>query len=120
MSSRVAEPHVPARRAAGRVLAGLAAAATAACTTTVAVPVVKEAQQCEPAAAMLAACSEPAPIKAGVTFGEMMELSRQDREALRACALKHKSLADAMADCKARIDNYNAEIRELNARNAKR
>ncbi len=106
-------------RTIGRLLACLAAAVAGACAAPVAVPVVKEAQRCEPAAAMLAACSEPAPIKAGVTFGEMMDLSRQDREALRACALRHKSLAESIADCKVRIENYNTEIREINARNAK-
>ena len=103
----------------GRLLACLAAAAAAACSTPVAVPVVKEAQRCEPAAALLAACGEPVPIKTGVTFGEMMELSRQDREALRACALRQKSLAEAITECTARIEKYNAEIREFNARNAK-
>lgn len=106
-------------RRATEMLACLAAVAMVACSTPVAVPVVKEAQQCEPAAAMLAACGEPAAIKAGVTFGEMMELSRQDRETLRACALRHQSLAESIADCKARIAKYNADIRELNARNAK-
>jgi hypothetical protein len=89
------------------------------CTTTVAVPVVKEAQKCEPPASMLVACAEAAPIKQGVTFGEMIEVSSRDRDALKACALRHKQLAETIAECNGSIDRYNHEIREINAAHAK-
>jgi hypothetical protein len=90
------------------------------CTTTVAVPVVKEALRCEAPPAMLAACAEPTAIKPGITFGEMIEISARDRDAFQACALRQRSLAALVADCNDTVEKYNAEIREINARNAAR
>jgi hypothetical protein len=95
----------------------ISAAAFCGCTTT-AVPVVKEALKCEVPASMLAACSDAAAVKSGISFGEMIDVSSRDRDSLRECALRHKSLADAITDCNSRIDKYNADIREYNARNA--
>ena len=99
-----------------RILICLVPAAFAGCATPV--PVIKEALKCEVPAAMLAACGAPAAIKPGITFGEMMVVARTDRDSLRACALRHKSLAEAVAACNSSIDKYNAEIRAINARNA--
>jgi hypothetical protein len=101
-----------------RILVTLSSLAFSGCATT-AVPVVKEALKCEVPAGMLAACGDSAPIKQGITFGEMIEVSGRDRASLGACALRHMSLADAIAACNAGIEKYNAEIREINARNAK-
>jgi hypothetical protein len=100
-----------------RILLCLSSVAFSGCTTMV-VPVVKEAQKCEMPAGMLAACGDLAAIKQGITFGEMIDVSSRDRDSLNACALRHKSLADAIAACNAGIEKYNAEIREMNARNA--
>lgn len=94
----------------------LALLASAGCATSV--PVVKEALKCEVPADMLAACGAPAAIKPGVTYGEMIEVTRQDRESLRACALRHKSLAEAITACNSGIDKFNAEIRDINARSS--
>lgn len=99
------------------LMCALLCAVLPACTT--AVPVVREAQKCAPSAVMLEACGEAAEVKAGITFGEMIEVSRGDREKLKACALRQKTLAATIAECNASIDKYNAEIREINARNAK-
>jgi hypothetical protein len=92
--------------------------AFAGCTTTVAVPVVKEAQKCAPDASLLAACDEPAAVNHGITLGELIEISSRDRETLRQCALRQKSLAEAIAGCNGAIDAYNSEIREFNASHA--
>ncbi len=100
-----------------RILICLLSTAFSGCTT-MAVPVVKEAQKCEASASMLATCGDPAAIKQGVTFGEMIDVSSRDRDSLGACVLRHKSLADVVAACNNSIEKYNAEIREMNARNA--
>jgi hypothetical protein len=92
--------------------------AFAGCTTTTAVPVVKEAQKCAPDASLLAACEEPAAVRHGITFGELIEISSRDRETLRQCALRQKSLAEAIAGCNGAIDAYNSDIREFNASHA--
>jgi hypothetical protein len=92
----------------------------AGCATTVNVPVVKEAQKCEPPPAMLESCGKLATIRQGVTFGEFLEVSSSDRDALEACALRHKRLVETIAECNGSIDRYNAEIREINAIKAKR
>jgi hypothetical protein len=89
------------------------------CTTT-AVPVVKEALKCDAPPSLLAACAEPVAIKQGVTFGEMITLTAADRDAFQACALRQRSLAALIADCNDTVEKYNAEIREINARNAAR
>jgi hypothetical protein len=95
-----------------RILTCLLPLAFSGCATPV--PVVKEALKCEVPAGMLAACGEPAAIKQGITFGEMIEVTSRDRDSLRACALRHKSLADAIAACNSNIDRFNAEIRDIN------
>ena len=100
-----------------RVLIGLLAVALAGCATKTQITV-NEAQKCAPSASMLAACDDVSPIKEGITFGELVKASGRDREALRACALRQKHLAETITDCNSRIDKYNAEIREINARNA--
>ena len=92
--------------------------ALSACTTAVAVPEVKEAQKCAPDASLLAVCGEPAAVEQGITFGEFVEITSRDRATLRQCALRQKSLAEAIAACNGSIDTYNSEIREFNARHA--
>ena len=101
-----------------RILICLWPFALSACTT--AVPVVEESLKCELPAGMLAACAEPAPIKEGITFGELIDVSSRDRDSLRACALRQKSLADAAVTCTHSIEQYNEKIREINARNAQK
>jgi hypothetical protein len=83
------------------------------CSTTV--PVVKEAQKCQPPPSMLESCGDVASIKQGITFGEIIEVSSRDRDALRVCALRHKRLVETIAECNNNIDRYNAEIREIDA-----
>jgi hypothetical protein len=97
-----------------RLFACLASLSLCACGTTV-VPVVKEAIKCEPPAGMLAACDTPSALADGVTFGGMIDVSQRDRDALRLCGARHEDLVKALADCNARIDQHNAEIRKLNA-----
>ena len=101
-----------------RILICLAPLAFVGCQTPV--PVVKESLKCEVPASMLAACGDAGAIKQGITFGEMIDVASGDRDSLRACALRHKSLADTITVCNGSIDKYNAEIREINARNAAR
>jgi hypothetical protein len=89
-------------------------AAFSGCATTV--PVVEELVKCDAPADMLAACVNPADIKQGITFGEMIDVSSRDRASLKACANSHKYLADVVAQCNASIDKNNVRIREINAR----
>ncbi|MFW2373816.1 MAG: hypothetical protein ACN4GM_11900 [Gammaproteobacteria bacterium] len=101
------------------VLICLISALSCSCSP-IAVPVVKEALKCEAPADLLAACGGSDLINEGITFGELIEISRRDRDALNECVLRHKSLADAVTACNENIENYNAEIRKINDRNAKR
>jgi hypothetical protein len=99
------------------ILIVLVLAAGWGCTTTVAVPVVKEALKCDAPPSLLAACGEPTMVKQGITFGELITVSAQDRASFQECALRHRSLAQALAACNASIEKFNAEVREINARN---
>ena len=87
--------------------------------SSIAVPVVKEALTCEAPAGILADCIDTAAINKGISFGELIEITRRDRDALNECVLRHKSLVDVVTACNENIEDYNAEIREINARNAK-
>jgi len=101
-----------------QIAIGLAFVVLSGCTSTMVVPVVKEALTCSVPTDMLTTCGEPVPIKQGVTFGEVIEVTGRDRDTLRECALRQKSLADAITVCNENIEKHNADIRELNARNA--
>ena len=81
------------------IATGCALAALGGCATEG--PEVK-GQTCEVPPALLAACGAPADIKVGVTFGEMIEVSRRDRETLRECAERHDALSHAIAACNAK------------------
>jgi len=100
-----------------RMLICLSVVACSGCAGTV-VPVVTESLECDPPAAMLQTCDEPVPIKEGITYGEMIDVSRRDRESLMACARRQKSLADTAATCARGIKQYNEKIREISARDA--
>jgi hypothetical protein len=100
-----------------RILICLISAASCACTP-MAVPVVKQSLSCEFSASLLQSCGEAADIKQGVTFGEMIEVSRRDRQILKECAQSHKDLAGEVAKCKENVDKHNAAIREDEARDA--
>ena len=98
-----------------RILICLLCAASCGCTP-MAVPVVKESLTCEFSASVLQSCGEAADIKPGVTFGEMIEVSRRDRQVLKECAQSHKDLAGEVAKCKENVDKHNAAIREEQAK----
>jgi hypothetical protein len=101
-----------------RILVCLILAALCGCSTTVAVPEVKEALKCDVSPSLLATCGSPAEIRQGITFGEMIDVSRRDRDALRECALRQQGLTRAVAACSDNIERYNAQIRAINASNA--
>jgi hypothetical protein len=100
-----------------RILVVLMSAAACGCAP-MAVPVVKESLTCDVSSGLLQACGESASIKQGITFGEMIEVSRRDRQTLAECARNHKDLAAAVARCKETVDKHNAAIREEEARAA--
>lgn len=100
-----------------RILICLLSATSSGCAT-VSMPVVGEALKCEVPAGMLVACDDPVVIKPGITFGELITVSSQDRDKLRDCAHRENGLADAFAECNRKIDAFNSEMRDINARNA--
>jgi len=102
-----------------RVSIGWLLVALVGCSTTNVVPGVIPSLNCHVPDKMLSPCSEPRPIKLGITFGEMINISSRDRDALRECEREKKELIEAVAACNSNIDGYNTEIRDLNARNAK-
>lgn len=65
-------------------------------------PEVKATPTCDVPAALLAACRAPAEIKVGITFGELLDVSRRDREALAECTQRHEALSRAITACRAK------------------
>jgi len=100
-----------------RILICVISAASCGCTP-MAVPVVKQSLTCDVSFGLLQACGDAAAVKQGITFGEMIEVSRRDRQTLEECARSHKDLAAAVAKCKESVDKHNAGIREDEAREA--
>jgi hypothetical protein len=94
-----------------RILICLLSAASCGCAP-MAVPVVKESLICNVPPELLQPCGEAAPVKEGITFGELVKLSGRDRQTLRQCAKDHQDLAGAVAKCKETIDRHNASIRD--------
>jgi len=76
-----------------------ALAALGGCATEV--PEAKQVSACDVPPALLATCGAPGDIKVGITFGELLEVSRRDREALRECTQRHEALSHAIAACNA-------------------
>jgi hypothetical protein len=82
------------------------------------VPVVKQSLTCDVPPNVLQACGDAAAVKQGITFGEMIEVSRRDRQTLDVCAQSHKDLAGAVAKCKESVDKHNERVKEDEARDA--
>lgn len=81
-------------------------------------PVVRESLRCEIPASMLEHCTEPIKIEEGITYAQIIDVVREDRENLRICVQRQESLGEAATVCKAAVDKHNQEVREINARNA--
>lgn len=89
-----------------------------ACTSTV--PVVGEALKCEPAAEIARRCDLPREVREGITYGDLVKLMQEDRQALGVCANRHDALAKSIAACNEQIEQHNQRVRGMNAANAGR
>lgn len=84
------------------------------------VPVVGEALKCEPAAEIARRCDLPREVREGITYGDLVKLMQEDRQALGVCANRHEALARSIAACNEQIEQHNQRVRGMNAANAGR
>lgn len=89
----------------------------AACTTSV--PVVGEAIKCEPAEEIARRCELPVQVREGITYGELIKLMQDDRQALGVCANRHDALTKAITACNQQIELHNQRLRGMNEVSAK-
>lgn len=80
------------------------------CATTHPVAQVPPSLKCEPQAALMAPCPAPTPLKAGLTYREVLDAHLADRQQLQRCAAQQEDLRRAVQTCNARIDAHNAEL----------
>lgn len=83
-----------------------------ACATRV--PVVSEALKCEPAEDIARRCELPQQVQEGVTYGDLIKLMQNDRQALGVCANRHDALAKAITACNQQIESHNQRLRGIN------
>ena len=95
-------------------LAGVAALLSGCATQYVAQ--VPPSLKCEPAAALMAPCPAPTPLKAGLTYRELLEAHLADRQQLQRCAVQLDDLRRTVNTCNARIEAHNAELAKLSAK----
>jgi hypothetical protein len=95
---------------------GAAAAALSGCTTPQYVAQVPPSLKCEPAAALMASCPTPTPLKTGLTYRELLDAHLADRQQLQRCAVQVDDLRRAVNTCNARIEAHNAELAKLPAK----
>lgn len=86
----------------------LVAAALGGCGTTHPAAQVPSSLRCELPAG--SACPVPQPLKAGLTYRELVEAHLADRQQLQRCAAQQEELRRLVAACNARIDAHNAEL----------
>jgi hypothetical protein len=98
-----------------RILICLLALAISGCgLMTKRVPVVTEAPKCVVPAGLLAGCSKPAAIAQGLTFDDLVDVLKRDRNSLEACTVRFEDLANAVAGCNSLLDTHNAAVRAIN------
>jgi hypothetical protein len=86
------------------------------CAATQYVAQVPPSLKCEPSASLMAPCPAPTPLKAGLTYREVLDAHLADRQQLQRCAVQQEDLRRAVQTCNARIDAHNAELAKLPAR----
>jgi len=76
----------------------------AGCASGPAVPTPPVALKCALPTGADSACPAPQPLKAGLTYRELLEAHLEDRQQLQRCAAQHEELRRIVAVCNARID----------------
>lgn len=89
------------------------ALALTGCATTQYTAQVPPSLKCEPAPPLMASCPAPTPLKAGLTYREVLDAHLADRQQLQRCAAQQEELRRAVQACNARIDAHNAELAKV-------
>lgn len=80
-------------------------------------PVMPDPVACTfPKAAVEESCEEPATIRDGVTYSDLIAASIADRNALRKCAAHDRLLRKSIQECSAEQARYSTKIQEVNER----
>ena len=82
----------------------LAALGLGGCASSPSVPPAPVAPKCVLQTGVDSACPTPQPLKAGLTYRELLEAHLADRQQLQRCAAQHEELRRVIAACQARVD----------------
>jgi hypothetical protein len=89
------------------VLAFLASA----CQT---VPVIPDPLPCPISDAILKeSCSKPSTLPGGLTYSDLINALKEDRNALVKCAAHDQQLKSAIQDCNAELEKYKQRLHEI-------
>lgn len=65
-------------------------------------------------------CASPKPVPGGATYQTIVDIARDDRQALKECGIKMQELRDMINSCNLRVDEFNVKIDRINKENNKR
>lgn len=81
------------------------------------VPVASHTLQCDVSMELLASkCKHPEPVSKETTYEEMVDVMREDRQALLECGLKLEALRDSIIRCNQQSEQFNNTMDEINRR----
>lgn len=65
-------------------------------------------------------CAPPKPVPAGATYQTIVDIARDDRQALKECGINMQALRNKVNGCNQAVDKFNSEIDKINAANKQR
>jgi hypothetical protein len=78
------------------------------------VPVIPDPLPCPISDAILKeSCSKPSPLPVGLTYSDLINALKEDRNALLKCAAHDQQLKSAIQDCNAELEKYKHRLHEI-------
>lgn len=62
-------------------------------------------------------CGQPTPITSGITYEELVDAMRKDRNSLQLCILENKKISSTLKECDIQIKKFNKEVNDLKKNN---
>jgi len=82
------------------------------------VPVVSHSLRCDTNAELLASkCAKPRTLAADATFETVVDVMRDDRQALLECGLRMEALQESISRCNQQTEQLNTRIDDINKLN---
>ena len=78
------------------------------------VPVIPDPLPCPISDAILMeSCSKPSPLPEGLTYSDLINALKEDRNALVKCAAHDQQIKSAIQNCNAELEKYKKRLHEI-------